>query len=77
MLIVDELSTGLAPLIVERVFERLEVVRREVSIILIEQFVHRALAFGDDCVVLKRGEIVWNGAATDALDTALATYLGG
>jgi len=27
--------------------------------ILIEQYVHRALAFGDECLVLERGEVAW------------------
>jgi branched-chain amino acid transport system ATP-binding protein len=76
VLVVDELSLGLAPIIIDRVFEALESVRHEVSIILIEQFVHRALAFGDQCVILKRGAAVWQGPAASAHDQVLETYLG-
>lgn len=76
ILIVDELSLGLAPKVIEEVFVRLEAIRDEVSIILIEQFVHRALRFGDQCVILKRGGVVWSGAAGDAHDQVLSTYLG-
>jgi branched-chain amino acid transport system ATP-binding protein len=76
VLVVDELSLGLAPIIIDRVFEALESVRQHVSIILIEQFVHRALAFGDHAMILKRGAAVWQGTAASAHEQVLETYLG-
>ena len=45
--------------------------------LLIEQFVERALAFADDAVVLRHGLVGWQGPAADAGDELLAEYLGG
>jgi branched-chain amino acid transport system ATP-binding protein len=62
---------------VDAVFEGLAKARDAgVAIVLIEQFVHRALAFADDCVVVSRGQSVWSGSAKDAKDEVLRRYLG-
>ena len=56
LIIADEVSLGLAPLVVERVFESVRAIRDQgITVIMIEQFVHRALAFADRCVILARG----------------------
>jgi branched-chain amino acid transport system ATP-binding protein len=78
LLIADEISLGLAPLIVEEVFAGLErVIELGVSVILIEQFVHRALAIADHCHVLRRGRLVWSGEASEAGADLVEHYLGG
>jgi branched-chain amino acid transport system ATP-binding protein len=78
LLIADEISLGLAPLVVEEVFAGLErVIELGVSVILIEQFVHRALAIADDCHVLRRGRLVWSGEASEAGADLVEHYLGG
>jgi branched-chain amino acid transport system ATP-binding protein len=62
LLIADELSLGLAPMMVDVVFEQLEWVHHQkATIIVIEQFIHRALQFADDLMILNRGSIVWQG----------------
>ena len=77
MVVADEMSLGLAPLMVDIVFDGLERAREAgVTIVIIEQFVHRALAFADDCVVISRGQAVWQGPAKDAKDEVLHRYLG-
>jgi branched-chain amino acid transport system ATP-binding protein len=77
LVIADEMSLGLAPLMVDAVFEGLAKARDAgVTIVLIEQFVHRALAFADNCVVISRGHAVWTGSAADAKDELLRRYLG-
>ncbi|HEX3966249.1 MAG TPA: ABC transporter ATP-binding protein [Trebonia sp.] len=77
MVVADEMSLGLAPLMVDVVFDGLERARDAgVTIVIIEQFVHRALAFADDCVVISRGQAVWHGSAKDAKDEVLQRYLG-
>ena len=77
LVVADEMSLGLAPLMVDAVFEGLRKARQGgVTILLIEQFVHRALAFADDCVVISRGSSVWSGPAADAKDEVLRRYLG-
>lgn len=78
LIVADELSLGLAPLIVEEVFASLETARREgVTVILIEQFIHRALAFADRCAIVARGRIVWSGSADVASSEVLDRYMGG
>ena len=77
LLIADEMSLGLAPIVVDRVFDNLERVRTEgISVLLIEQFIHRALAMADDCVILSRGRVGWSGRAADAGPEVLDRYLG-
>src|SRR5947199_240858 len=67
VLIADEMSLGLAPLVVNTIFDGLETARREgVTIVLIEQFIDRALAFSDRAVILRRGEVAWQGPAAAA-----------
>ena len=78
LLIADEMSLGLAPLIVDLVFESLGKARDEgVTVLLIEQFVERALAMADDAVILRHGRVGWHGRAGDAGSELLAEYLGG
>jgi branched-chain amino acid transport system ATP-binding protein len=77
MVIADEPSLGLAPLVVDLVFGCLEQAKAEgVTVILIEQFVHRALAFADYCVILRRGSVAWEGAASSAAAATLEHYIG-
>lgn len=77
LIIADEMSLGLAPTMVNAVFDSLERARSSgVTVILIEQFIHRALAFADDCVILNRGRVGWTGAAEAAGTEVLDRYLG-
>ncbi len=77
LIIADEMSLGLAPMMAERVFKSLaEASERGITIVLIEQFVHRALALADSCVILTRGRVGWSGPATEARQEVLDRYLG-
>jgi branched-chain amino acid transport system ATP-binding protein len=77
LIIADEMSLGLAPLVTETVFEGLEEARKTgVTVVLIEQFVHRALALADRCVILTRGRVGWSGPAADAHQEVIDRYLG-
>jgi branched-chain amino acid transport system ATP-binding protein len=77
LIVADELSLGLAPKMVDTVFDSLERFKAQgVAVVLIEQYVHRALAFAGSCVVLSRGRIGWSGSPEDAGDEVLARYLG-
>ena len=78
LLIADEMSLGLAPLIVDIVFESVAKARDEgITVLLIEQYVERALGFADEAVVLRNGLVGWQGRASDAGSELLAEYLGG
>ncbi|MFQ6396252.1 ABC transporter ATP-binding protein [Nocardia sp. KC 131] len=77
LVIADEMSLGLAPKMVDVVFESLQRARAAgVAVIMIEQFASRALAFADRCLILQRGRIAWAGAADQAGDELLRRYLG-
>ena len=77
LVIADEMSLGLAPKMVDLVFESLQrACETGLSLLLIEQLVHRALALADSCVVLRRGTSVWSGPASTAKDEVLHRYLG-
>jgi branched-chain amino acid transport system ATP-binding protein len=77
LVVADEMSLGLAPLVAESVFQGLEEARSSgITIVLIEQFVHRALSMADSCVILTRGRVVWSGSASDAGQVVIDRYLG-
>jgi branched-chain amino acid transport system ATP-binding protein len=77
VMVADEISLGLAPLVVGEVFQGIEQAQRDgVTILLIEQFIHRALALADSCVILTQGRVAWSGPAADAQQEVLDRYLG-
>lgn len=77
LIVADELSLGLAPRIVDLVFDSLRLAQaRGCTILVIEQFVGRALALADECMILQRGAVVWAGSAAEAGDEVQHRYLG-
>ena len=79
LLMLDEPSWGLAPMLARRLFEALvEINRRGVSIVLVEQNVQQALSMAQRAWVLERGAIVMQGAGKDLLDDPKlkTAYLG-
>jgi branched-chain amino acid transport system ATP-binding protein len=78
VVLIDEASLGLAPLIVDRVFETIrEIASKGVSLLLVEQYVTRALELADWVYVLSRGQIVTSRAATDlSAEDVFEQYLG-
>jgi ABC-type multidrug transport system ATPase subunit len=80
LLMVDEMSQGLAPALVSELFERIEAFgERGVSILLVEQFVGQALSVAQRAYVLEKGEITYGGpSAKLAKDEAFVrgSYLG-
>jgi len=68
LLILDEPSLGIAPLIVEEIFRAIKETNREgVTILLVEQNVSQALAFSDQGFVLEEGRIALSGEGKDLL----------
>jgi branched-chain amino acid transport system ATP-binding protein len=79
LLIVDELSLGLAPIVVEQLFGILKTVNATgTAILLVEQFVHMALANTDRAYVLAKGEVRMEKASAALLDDPelVSSYLG-
>jgi branched-chain amino acid transport system ATP-binding protein len=70
VLLADELSLGLAPLIVKRLLEavRSAADNQGTGVLLVEQHVQQALRFADRAFVLQRGRIVLEGTSADMLD---------
>jgi branched-chain amino acid transport system ATP-binding protein len=69
ILVVDELSLGLAPIVVKRLVPVLsEVAANGVGVLLIEQFAHVALALASQAYVLEGGEVRWSGPASELRD---------
>jgi branched-chain amino acid transport system ATP-binding protein len=65
-MLVDELSLGLAPVVVQRLLPALqEAASQGVGVLLIEQFVHVALGLAKGAYVLEGGRIVYQGTADD------------
>jgi ABC-type branched-subunit amino acid transport system ATPase component len=68
MLLADELSLGLAPLVVTRLLDAVRKVADEgVGVLLVEQHIHKALEVADRAYVLRLGEIQLAGSASDLL----------
>jgi branched-chain amino acid transport system ATP-binding protein len=79
LLMIDEMSLGLAPVIVDQLLEVLaEVRRRHVAILLVEQDVFAAFSVADRAYVMETGRIVNSGtaAALSADPAVRAAYLG-
>ena len=77
LIIADEMSLGLAPLVVDFVFESIERASKSgVTIVLIEQFIHRALSLASECVILRQGSVAWTGPSENARQEVLDRYLG-
>ena len=67
LLIADELSLGLAPMVVDQVFETLGRIKETgTALLIVEQQVGHALELCDRAAVLQHGLITWQGPSTDA-----------
>ncbi|MEY2469816.1 MAG: branched-chain amino acid transport system ATP-binding protein [Actinomycetota bacterium] len=78
LLLLDEISIGLAPIIVGQLYEVVRGLRDEgISILVVEQFAQTALAIADYAAVMSHGEIIAMGQPQDIADEVSAAYLGG
>jgi branched-chain amino acid transport system ATP-binding protein len=79
LLMIDEMSLGLAPVVVEQLMDVLQAIRKEgVTVLLVEQDVHLALSAADRGYVMDTGSIVRSGSAKDLIDDPAVreAYLG-
>jgi branched-chain amino acid transport system ATP-binding protein len=79
LILVDEASLGLAPVIVDEIFDFLhKVTERGAALLIVDQYVVRALRIATSAYVLRRGEIVYHGDPEELLATNIfERYLGG
>ena len=80
VLLIDELSLGLSPIVVQELLQVVERLKAEgTTIVIVEQSLNVALAMADRAVFLEKGEVRFEGAAQDLLerdDLARAVFLG-
>jgi sulfate-transporting ATPase len=80
VLIIDELSLGLAPIVVQRMLELIDELRaRGQTMVIVEQSLNIALAISDRAIFLEKGEVKFEGAAADLMardDLARAVFFG-
>jgi len=79
LLMLDEPTLGIAPVLVQRIFETVAAISRDgVTILLVEQNVRRALALAHRAVALENGRVVLSGPARELLadDRLKKAYLG-
>lgn len=80
LLLLDEPSMGLSPLLVEQIFDIIQDINEQgTSILLVEQNAQMALAIADRAYVLETGKITLQGTGDDLLQDpkVIAAYLGG
>jgi branched-chain amino acid transport system ATP-binding protein len=78
VVLVDEASLGLAPVIVDQIFEFFGTLRsRGTAVLMVEQYVHRALAISDHVYLMDRGGIAAEGSPSELRETELVdAYVG-
>lgn len=79
ILALDEPSGALAPKLAERVFEKIEEISDDVTVILVEQHVDQALSLADRAYLLENGRIATEGTGSEMLNSAHVreSYLSG
>jgi ABC-type branched-subunit amino acid transport system ATPase component len=74
ILVVDELSHGLSPIVVGQMFEILARLKGDVTMVVIEQFTDRALALADSVIALGRGAVLFDGPAATVTDEDVVSW---
>ena len=78
VLLLDELSMGLAPLIVEELYEVVRAIAAErLSILIVEQFAHEVLGVADTAAIMLHGAIEFTGEPREVGEALDRAYLGG
>ena len=68
VLLLDEPFEGLAPTVIEQLFESFDKLRHEVSIVIVDHHLDLALALSDRTVALERGRVIHSGPSRDLRD---------
>jgi branched-chain amino acid transport system ATP-binding protein len=78
VILADELSVGLAPVVIDEIFEAVNVLRQEGrSLVIVEQYVDRVLAVADYVYVLHKGRVALVGEPEQCLrDSLFDEYIG-
>lgn len=77
LLLLDEITEGLAPIVVEELGNVINELRKNgVTILLAEQNVNFALAVSSECYIIEKGKVVYHGATKETPKDVFAQYLG-
>jgi branched-chain amino acid transport system ATP-binding protein len=77
VVLIDEASMGLAPVVVDKIFEFLgEIAASGTALLIVEQYVSRALALAGRVYLLNKGGVVFTGQPADIADDLFVHYLG-
>jgi branched-chain amino acid transport system ATP-binding protein len=77
LVLVDEASMGLAPVVVDKIFEFLgQIAASGTALLIVEQYVNRALALADTVYVLNKGGVAFTGKSAEISDDLFVHYLG-
>ncbi len=77
LLLLDEITEGLAPIVVEELGSVINKLRKNgVTILLAEQNVNFALAVSNDCYIIEKGKVVYHGATKETPKDVFSRYLG-
>jgi branched-chain amino acid transport system ATP-binding protein len=77
LVMLDELSMGLAPIVVRQLYELVtELAAQGLSILVVEQFARTVLPIADSVAVMLQGQIVRRGTPADLADELTSSYLG-
>lgn len=80
LLLIDEPSLGLAPLVIDQLYDVIADLKRQgIAILLVEENASRVMGVADQIYLLDDGKIVWSGSPADMEENQdmLETYLGG
>ena len=77
LILLDEVSMGLAPRIVEQIFEALNILSQSgAALLMVEQYVSQALEMAEFAYILDRGTVSFGGRAAELnADTVMESYL--
>jgi branched-chain amino acid transport system ATP-binding protein len=78
LLLLDEISMGLAPLVVAELYELVGqlVAAEDITVVLVEQFAQTALTVADQVAVMVNGRIVRSGTPAEVGDNLMSAYMG-
>lgn len=77
LLILDEATEGLAPVVRQEIWEAIHKLKAEgISILIVDKTLKELLVLSDNCFILDRGETIWNGLPSNLTNKIADKYLG-
>ena len=77
LLILDEATEGLAPVVRQEIWEAIHKLKAEgISILIVDKTLKELLALSDNCFILERGETIWNGLPSNLTSNIADKYFG-